>query len=109
MPLEILGTNIVAETRTPTERELHECRQIVMSSPHARNPYQVRFPQSSRSVEEEMTMQRNLSAVSQYACVASEEVDRLRTYDLDAMQLRLIASVNVTDTKSRKNCASGRG
>ena len=48
-------------------------------------------------------MQRNLSAVSQYACVVSEEVDRVRTYDLDAMQLRLIASVNVTDTtKSRK-------
>ena len=48
-------------------------------------------------------MQRNLSAVSQYACVVSEEVDRARTYDLDAMQLRLIASVNVTDTtKSRK-------
>ena len=27
LPLEILGTNIVAETRTPTERELQECRQ----------------------------------------------------------------------------------
>ena len=49
-----------------------------------------------------MTMQRNLSAVSQYECVVSEEVDRVRTYDLDAMKLRLIASVNVTDTKSRK-------
>ena len=48
-------------------------------------------------------MQQNLSAVLQYECVVSEEVDRVRTYDLDAMQLRLIASVNVTDTtKSRK-------
>ena len=47
-------------------------------------------------------MQRNLSAVSQYACVVSEQVDRVRTYDLDSMQLRLIASVNVTDTKSQK-------
>ena len=47
-------------------------------------------------------MQRNLIAVSQYACVVSEEVDRVRTYDLGAMQLRLIASVNVIDTKSRK-------
>ena len=73
-----------------------------MSSPHAWNPHQVIFPQSSRSVEEEMTMQRNLSAVSQYACVASEEVDRLRTYDLDAMQLRLIASGNVIDMKYQK-------
>ena len=102
LSLEILGTNIVAETRTPTERELKECRQIVMSSPHAWNPHQVRFPQSSRSMEEEMTMQRNLSDMSQYAYVVSEEVDRVRTYDLDAMQLRLIASVNVTDTNSRK-------
>ena len=47
-------------------------------------------------------MQRNLSAVSQYACVVSEEIDRVRTYDLDAMQLRLIASVNVIDTKARQ-------
>ena len=47
-------------------------------------------------------MQRNLRDVSQYAYVVSEEVDRVRTYDLDSMQLRLIASVNVTDTKSRK-------
>ena len=74
-----------------------------MISPHAWNPYQVRFPKFSRSVEEEMTMQRNLSAVSQYECVESEEFDTVRTYDLDAMQLCLIASVNVTDTtKSRK-------
>ena len=49
-----------------------------------------------------MTMQRNLSTVSQYACVVSEVVDRVRTYDLDAMQLRLIASVNVIYMKSRK-------
>ena len=49
-----------------------------------------------------MTMQRNLCAASQYACVVSEEVDRVRTYDIDAMQLRLIASVNVIDTKSRQ-------
>ena len=34
LPLEILGTNIVADTRTQTERELQECRQIVISSPH---------------------------------------------------------------------------
>ena len=47
-------------------------------------------------------MQRNLSAVSQYACVVSEEIDRVRTYDLDAMQLRIIVSVNVIDTKSRQ-------
>ena len=69
-----------------------------MCSPHAWNPHEVRFPQSSRSVEEEMTMQRNFIDVSQYECVVSEEVDRVRTYDLDAMQLLLIASVNVTDT-----------
>ena len=49
-----------------------------------------------------MTIQRNLSAVLQYACVVSEDVDRVITYDLDAMQLPLIASVNVIDTKSRQ-------
>ena len=48
-------------------------------------------------------MQQNLCAVLKYACVVSEEVDAVRTYDLDAVQLRLILSVNVTDTtKSRK-------
>ena len=47
-------------------------------------------------------MQWNLCDVSQYACVVSEEVNTVRTYDLDAKQLRLIASVNVIDTKSRQ-------
>ena len=69
------------------------------------NPHQVRFQQSSRSVEEEMTMQRNLSAVLQYECVVSEEVNTVRTYDIDAMQLRLIASVNVIDTTKYRKIA----
>ena len=39
----------------------------------------------------------------QYECVVSEKVDRVRTYDLDAMQLRLRASVNGIETKSRQS------
>ena len=50
-------------------------------------------------------MQRNLSDVSQYERVVSEEVDTVRTYDLGSVQLRLIASVNVTDTTKSRNIA----
>jgi hypothetical protein len=41
IPLEIEGTTIFAETRTPTMQELDECPKIVLSSPHPWDPMTV--------------------------------------------------------------------
>ena len=52
LPLKISGTNILANTRTPTDGELANCRHIVLTSAYSWNPHNVRFPQPVRSVEE---------------------------------------------------------
>ena len=44
LPLEISGTNILANTRTPTDGELANFRHVVPTSAHPWNPYNVRFP-----------------------------------------------------------------
>jgi hypothetical protein len=62
MNLEADGTNIFADTHQPTQRELEECPHIVLPSPHPWDPLNVQFPESKRSMEEEMRM-HNVSAV----------------------------------------------
>ena len=52
LPLEISGTNILANTRTPTDGELANCRHVVLNSAHPYNPHNVRFPKPVQSVEE---------------------------------------------------------
>ena len=54
LPLGMKGTNIMATTCTPTLKELHDCMHITLSSHHPWNPHRVRFPESSRTVQEEM-------------------------------------------------------
>ena len=54
LPLEISGTNILANTRTPTDGELANCRHVILTSAHPWNPHNVRFPKPVRSVEEEL-------------------------------------------------------
>ena len=53
-PLEISGTNILANTRTPTDVELANCRHIVLTSANPWNPHNVGFPEPVLSVEEEI-------------------------------------------------------
>ena len=58
LPLAVQGTNIMVDTRTPTEEELHTCNHITLSSQHLWDPHRVRFPQISRTVQEEIEMLR---------------------------------------------------
>ena len=51
-PLQSQGTTIFLDTRTPTERELHECPHVQMTSKSPWDPHAVRFPDLPRSEEE---------------------------------------------------------
>jgi hypothetical protein len=55
LPLTSKGTILFANTRTPTDNELSTCRHIVLSSEHTWDPQNVRFPEASRTVEEEIS------------------------------------------------------
>ena len=63
LPLAVQGTNIMADTGTPTEEELQTCNHITLSSQHPWDTHRVRFPQPSRTVQEEVEMLRTIGAV----------------------------------------------
>jgi hypothetical protein len=52
-PLQSQGTTIFLDTRTPTERELHECPHVQMTSTSPWDPHAVQFPDLPRREEEE--------------------------------------------------------
>lgn len=54
LPLDTIGTNIVANTRTPTSEELDLCQHVHLNSRHPWDPQKVVFPLAARSVQEEM-------------------------------------------------------
>ena len=53
-PWGLKGPNVLANSRPPTTEELHDCMHVTLSSHHLWDPHCVRFPESSRTVQEEM-------------------------------------------------------
>ena len=109
MPLGISGTNIIAETRTPTDEELQTCTHIVLSSPYPWNPQNVRFPEPNRSVEEEIEFRRStIGAVSGTERKVSmdesndHESHQRVLFDLDGFNNRLIGSVRVREAPTSR-------
>ena len=51
IPLQAEGTIIFLSTRTPTDRELHECPHITMTSKKEWDPRELQFPAPKRRVE----------------------------------------------------------
>ena len=47
LPLSVQGTNIMADTRTPTEEELQTWNHITLLSYHPWDTHRVRFPHLS--------------------------------------------------------------
>ena len=94
LPLEILGTNILANTRTPTDGELANCHHIVLTSAHPWNPHNVRFPQPVRSVEEEIAHWHAVVSATRAKYATCDVEDEVRE-----IQRRLIDSVKVTAIK----------
>ena len=52
IPLLSDGTIIHFSSRTPTEKELHECRHIALSSKAGWNPCEVSFPEAPGRVDD---------------------------------------------------------
>ena len=48
---------------TPSEKELHECPRIIMSSPYEWNPDTVQLHYHTRQFEDEMTQHYNISDI----------------------------------------------
>ena len=111
MPLKSSGCIVMAETRTPTARELQLCQRITLSSQHPWDPHTIEFPLASRSVEEEIVFQEEKRmvgafSISSVASCAETDVSDSDSddgcgcspiYNLDKVQRRLISSVKVHD------------
>jgi hypothetical protein len=93
LPLTCSGTILMANTRTPTDKELSTCRHIVLSSEHDWDPKNVRFPQASRTVEEEIS--RTVGAVTSESYRdyddCGESSDSM-LFDIGLMSKRFISS-----------------
>ena len=63
LELKMKGTTIFADTFTPSEKELHECPHIIMSSAHEWNPHTVNFHNHARNFEDEMRQHYNISDI----------------------------------------------
>lgn len=106
LPLDMSGTNIFADTRTPTSRELQECPHIVLCLPHHWDPKNVQFPKASRTLEEEIDMQRIVGAILP-VCVGSvgpetayneEDVNPADViFDIGDINQRILKSVRVSE------------
>ena len=62
MELVMAGTVAYTETFTPSKQELHQCPNIILSSPHVWNPQNVVFPRARRTLEEKMVTLMHVSA-----------------------------------------------
>ena len=73
-PLQSQGTTIFLHTRTPTERELHECPHVQMTSKSPWDPHAVRFPDLPRSEEEgESQALRGVYAIRRQQQISPDE------------------------------------
>jgi hypothetical protein len=88
----------LASTRTPTDKELSTCRHIVLSSDHAWDPQNVRFPEASRTVEEELSRPVGAFTSQNYRDDNySEESSGSMLFDIGDMSRRIIASVKTSN------------
>ena len=56
LPLETKGTNIFANTQTPTSQELAECPHRTFTLQNPWDTHSVEFPTTTRYVQEEVKM-----------------------------------------------------
>lgn len=99
IPLMSDGTVIHFSSRTPTEKELHECRRVELSSEAEWNPRDVSFPEAPDRVEEGKLMSR-VSAIQvqrQQHNRSDCNCDVSIHLELPSIVERLISEVRVTD------------
>jgi hypothetical protein len=93
LPLQMKGNNVMANTRTPTAQELHDCTHIVLLSEHPWGPHRVRFPASSCTVQEKFEMQRLIGGV-RVSCKGicweeptNEKLFKAKIFNMDGEQI----------------------
>ncbi len=100
LPLKSKGTVLGVATGTPTDQELQTCLpHVQLSSEHEWDPQNVRFPEASRTVEEEIS--RTVGAVTTQG--GSTEFDesyddypeQSRILNVGNIYPRLVASINI--------------
>jgi hypothetical protein len=90
LPLEISGTNIFLNTRTPTQHELDNCPHLHLTSETEWNPHTVRLA-STQSVEAEVIHQSDelhpgLSQISSIYCFSEMAENIQQSRSISAMQ-----------------------
>jgi len=102
------GANVMANTRTPTAQELLDCTHIVLSSEHPWDPHCVRFPESSRTVQEESEMQRSIGGVRVSRVGVSreeptnEKLSEAEIFNMDGVLSRLISSNKISKVEVQR-------
>ena len=98
LPLHSDGTTLFWDSRTPTDKELHECRHVELTSSAEWNPREVSFPEPMTRVDEGILQYR----VNSIQCRDADVRDNKDTVLLSTTGLaeRLIAEVRVTDIHS---------
>ena len=93
MPLESDGATIFAETRTPTQDELDECKHFHLTSQTAWNPDRVKLPQARWSIAEDRL--KRLSKVEVVPGDSTTDDDEDELFNIDGFNRRVCSSVRV--------------
>ena len=99
MELSIAGTIVFADTHCPTEKELHDCPHIILTSHYPWNPHKVTFPKSELSLEESIGGLRQVSTVTthgDHVVIEGDDADD-NVFNLNTFN-RGIASMRVVKT-----------
>ena len=104
LPLAVQGTNSMADTCTSTKEEINTCNHITLLSQHPWDTHRVRFPQTSRTVQEEAEMLRMIGAVSVNRSNDQESAEEDVMYDMNRMEmLRTIDAVSVDHSNDQES------
>ena len=102
IPLETMGTNLLATTRTPRQDELDQCPHIVLTSQRAWEPSQINFPSPRWTIDEDRASR--ISSVTTCHQETSEVFGEL--FNVDTFNARLISSCRVTGLPTQESMIS---
>ena len=101
LPLHTEGTIIYLDTWTPTDEDLSQFPHIIMTSTHPWNPSEVQFPNTSRRVEEELTMRSIASSTTDHGMSTIKIDDFLDRedclYSTGKLSHRMLSGVRVLE------------
>jgi hypothetical protein len=106
IPLKMKGSNVVLDTRTPTQSELTTCTHVLLSSPSPWNPDELQVPEinalaSHASLTSPESPKRYfISSVRGEDYVNMDAFEDI--FDLDGINRRLISSVRVADIPKKR-------